>query len=246
MSGGIVTSLTPYHAKCYAYELTRRCPPDSEDRLAGALVDAQGDLNPHQIDAALFAFRSPLSRGVLLADEVGLGKTIEAGLVLAQRWAERKRRLLADASDSVHDYRSEPYDKSKIGQMLFGGFSTCLYGVQKFHSDTERRFAVILERDARRWFRPAKGQFQIDYRLGIRDHPYVPDFVAERDDELLMVETKARGDMGSAEVLAKKEAAITWCRHASKHAATYGGKPWRYVLVAHDEVAENRTLGSFR
>lgn len=87
-------ALTPFHAKYYAYELTRRCPPDSDDRLASALVDAQVDLNPHQIDAALFSFRSPLSRGVLLADEVGLGKTIEAGLVLAQRWAERKRRLL--------------------------------------------------------------------------------------------------------------------------------------------------------
>jgi superfamily II DNA or RNA helicase len=90
----VTGALTPYHAKYYAYELTRRCPPDSDERLAGALVDAQVDLNPHQVDAALFAFRSPLSKGVLLADEVGLGKTIEAGLVLAQKWAERKRRLL--------------------------------------------------------------------------------------------------------------------------------------------------------
>ncbi len=87
-------TLTPFHAKYYAYELTRRCPPDSDDRLASALVDAQVDLNPHQIDAALFSFKSPLSHGVLLADEVGLGKTIEAGLVLAQRWAEGKRRFL--------------------------------------------------------------------------------------------------------------------------------------------------------
>src|SRR5882672_2378823 len=87
-------TLTPYHAKFYAYEVTRRSPADSEDRLASALVDAQVDLNPHQIDASLFAFRSPLSRGVLLADEVGLGKTIEAGLVMAQKWAERKRRML--------------------------------------------------------------------------------------------------------------------------------------------------------
>ncbi len=86
--------MTPYHAKFWAHELTRRCPADSVDRLASALVDAQVDLNPHQVDAALFAFRSPLSRGVLLADEVGLGKTIEAGLVIAQKWAERKRRVL--------------------------------------------------------------------------------------------------------------------------------------------------------
>lgn len=86
--------ITPYHAKYYAHMLTRRCPPDSVEKLAGALADAQVDLNPHQVDAALFAFRSPLSKGALLADEVGLGKTIEAGLVLSQKWAERKRRLL--------------------------------------------------------------------------------------------------------------------------------------------------------
>jgi SNF2 family DNA or RNA helicase len=86
--------ITDYQAKLFAYELTRRCPPDSADRLTSALVDAQVDLNPHQVDAALFAFRSPLSRGVLLADEVGLGKTIEAGLVISQKWAERKRRIL--------------------------------------------------------------------------------------------------------------------------------------------------------
>jgi len=86
--------LTDYHAKFFAYEITKRCPSDSPERLAGALVDAQVDLNPHQVEAALFAFRSPLSRGALLADEVGLGKTIEAGLVLSQRWAERKRRVL--------------------------------------------------------------------------------------------------------------------------------------------------------
>ena len=86
--------LTDYHAKYIAHQLTRRCPPDSVEKLAAALVDAQVDLNPHQIDAALFAFRSPLSKGALLADEVGLGKTIEAGLVLSQKWAERKRRIL--------------------------------------------------------------------------------------------------------------------------------------------------------
>src|SRR5450759_3625703 len=87
-------TITDYHAKFFAYELTKRCPSDSAEKLAGALVDAQVDLNPHQVAAALFAFRSPLSRGALLADEVGLGKTIEAGLVISQKWAERKRRIL--------------------------------------------------------------------------------------------------------------------------------------------------------
>lgn len=85
---------TSYHAKYFAYELTRQAAGDDADRLSRSLFDACVDLNPHQIDAALFAFRSPLSMGVLFADEVGLGKTIEAGLVLCQHWAERKRRLL--------------------------------------------------------------------------------------------------------------------------------------------------------
>jgi len=79
--------LTDYHAKYFAHELTKRCSSDSVGKLAASLADAQVDLNPHQIDAALFAFRSPLSKGAILADEVGLGKTIEAGILLSQKWA---------------------------------------------------------------------------------------------------------------------------------------------------------------
>src|SRR6202167_5652028 len=88
--------MTDYHAKYFAYELTKRCASDSIEKLTAVLSDAQAqvDLNPHQIEAALFAFRNPLSRGAILADEVGLGKTIEAGLLIAQTWAERKRRVL--------------------------------------------------------------------------------------------------------------------------------------------------------
>lgn len=86
-------SLTPHHAKYFAHDLTRRAT-SGMDRLSMALFDAAVDLNPHQIEAALFALQSPLSKGVILADEVGLGKTIEAGIVLCQFWAERKRRLL--------------------------------------------------------------------------------------------------------------------------------------------------------
>lgn len=86
-------TLTPYHAIYYAHDLTRRAARGM-DRLSMSLFDAAVDLNPHQIEAALFALESPLSKGVILADEVGLGKTIEAGIVLCQFWAERKRRLL--------------------------------------------------------------------------------------------------------------------------------------------------------
>lgn len=86
--------LTPYQSQYYAWLLTRRAASDTVESLASTLVDSQVDLNPHQVEAALFACRNPLSRGVILADEVGLGKTIEAGLVISQRWAERRRRIL--------------------------------------------------------------------------------------------------------------------------------------------------------
>jgi hypothetical protein len=89
-----INMITEFHAKYFAYELTRRHQPNDIGRLSQSLFDASVDLNPHQIDAALFALKSPLSKGVLLADEVGLGKTIEAGIVLCQYWSERRRRLL--------------------------------------------------------------------------------------------------------------------------------------------------------
>ena len=96
-----MTALTDHQAKLFALELLRRHPVGEAARIGSALMDAQVDLNPHQVDAALFAFRSPLSKGVILADEVGLGKTIEAGLVLTQRWAEGRRRVLVVAPASL-------------------------------------------------------------------------------------------------------------------------------------------------
>src|ERR1700722_3307383 len=101
--------MTDYHAKYIAYDLTRRCATDSVDKLTSVLADAQAqiDLNPHQIEAALFAFRSPLSRGAILADEVGLGKTIEAGLLIAQTWAEHKRRVLVIAPSNLRKQWSQ-------------------------------------------------------------------------------------------------------------------------------------------
>lgn len=98
---GHQSMITPYHAKYFAYDLTRQAPPGAADQLSMSLFDASVDLNPHQIEAAMFALQSPLSDGVVLADEVGLGKTIEAGIVLCQKWAERKRRLLVVCPASI-------------------------------------------------------------------------------------------------------------------------------------------------
>ncbi len=93
--------LTPHQAKYFAHELTKRCPSNSLEKLTASLADAQVDLNPHQIEAALFAFKSPFSQGAILADEVGLGKTIEAGIILSQLWAEQKRKILIIAPASL-------------------------------------------------------------------------------------------------------------------------------------------------
>ena len=103
---------SPHQLAFFAHQLTRRAATDSMDRIACTLLDAQVDLNPHQIDAALFAFSNPLSKGVILADEVGLGKTIEAGLLLAQLWAERKRKLLIIAPANLRkQWHQELADK---------------------------------------------------------------------------------------------------------------------------------------
>jgi type III restriction enzyme len=152
---------------------------------------------------------------------------------------------LFDPAGSVLSDLQQVEDVGRIKQMLFGGFTKCLYPLQKFDSDTERRFAVILERDASKWFKPAKGQFQIYYKLGTEQPEYIPDFVAESETSCYMVETKARGDINTQEVQAKAAAAARWCAHASDHAASVGSKPWKYLLVPHDEIVESKRLKDF-
>ena len=146
------------------------------------------------------------------------------------------------AQEPPADYRVAPADKSNMAKYLFGGFKRCLYPVQKFDSDSERKLAVILERDAIKWFKPAKGQFQIFYRQGADHLEYQPDFVAETIDTIYMLEPKMRKELEDPVVIAKKEAAIKWCANTSDHAANYDGKPWRYLLIPHDEIADNMTL----
>ena len=111
--------LTSYQAKYYAYELKRSYASDHVGKLAGLLFDAQVEPKPHQIDAALFALQTPYLNGVILADEVGLGKTIEAGIVITQYWAERKRRILIIAPSSLRQqWQQELLEKFLIPSQL--------------------------------------------------------------------------------------------------------------------------------
>ena len=147
----------------------------------------------------------------------------------------------AGKNEEPFDLNHSPADKSNMAKYLFAGFKRCLYPYQKFHSDTERRLAAILDRESLKWFRPAKGQFQIFYRFG-HEHPeYQPDFVAETEDTILMLEPKAKNEMDDPEVIAKREAAVVWCERATEHAAKHKGKPWVYALIPHDAIIDNMT-----
>lgn len=126
-------------------------------------------------------------------------------------------------------------------QERIAGFQALREASQKLrnaHAQVER----AKQHGDSKWFKPAKGQFQIYYQNGA-DHPeYQPDFVAETAATIYMLEPKKRTELEDPIVIAKKEAAVKWCANASDHAASYGGKPWRYVLIPHDEIAENITL----
>ena len=147
---------------------------------------------------------------------------------------------------TILDYRHSPEDKSNWGKYLFTGFFQCLYDEQKFDSESERLLAVILERHALKWFRPARGEFKIYYHANspgsYGQQQYQPDFVAETTKAIYMLEPKMKTKIKDGDVVAKKAAAIKWCQYASDHAQKYGGKPWGYVLIPHDAIAENMTL----
>ena len=197
--------------------------------------DVRKVLRIHQKDIARFIHSQMLSHYQEDATEYEV--------VVKKGFTELKQSAYtASSSDGVLNFRQAPQDKSNMAKYIFGGFSKCLYPIQKFQSDSERRLAVILDREALKWFKPAKGQFQIFYKSGADHLEYLPDFVAETSDCIYMLEPKAKNEMDDPVVLAKKEAALKWCNHASDYTITCGGKPWRYLLIPHDVIQENITI----
>jgi len=223
---------------------------------AGQLYDLAGQMVVH---LQSYLPEADEVRNVLDLDRQLIAKNIHAQMMghfheSATEYAVEVRRgftalkeptYTVGAGQPVRDFRHTVDEPSRIKQMVFGHFSRCLYPLQKFDSDTERRFAVILERDGNKWFKPAKGQFQMFYKLGVEQPEYVPDFVVETAHFLLMCETKARNEMGAEDVKAKAEAGALWCRHASDHAKKIGAKPWKYLLIPHDLVTEDKRLVDF-
>jgi type III restriction enzyme len=170
------------------------------------------------------------------------GSVASEPVVVREVTSLRPMIYTAPEGAAPRDFRVPPPDAAHIAGDLFGGFAFCLYDVQKFHSDSERKLAVILERECVPWFRPARSQFDLAYMLDGVEYDYVPDFVVDADDQSLMIEVKAANELTNTDVLAKATAGVAWCRAASKDAATRGGKGWAYILIPHDAIAENMTL----
>ena len=144
-----------------------------------------------------------------------------------------------DADEQARDFRLPVSNPSKIKSMSFKGFGKSLYSPQKFDSDPERRFAVVIENDETvlKWVRPSREDLHIDYRSA-QDGSYQPDFVVETADRMYLCEPKRANEMADETVLAKARAAATWCKHATDHC----DKPWTYLLIPHDQIDETKTL----
>ena len=145
------------------------------------------------------------------------------------------------AGEAPQNFRVPVDEKLMIRGMLFAGFRRCLYPAQRFQSDSERRFSVILEDDPEvtKWFKPGKGDFQIRYK---GDMAYEPDFVVETKTAKLICEPKRASEMKDETVLAKADAAAIWCEYASSHEKEHRGKPWSYLLIPDDIITEAMTL----
>jgi len=150
----------------------------------------------------------------------------------------------ATKDEPVRNFRTPVDDRQNIRSMLFGGFRKSLYPIVKFDSDPERRFSVMLENeeDVMKWTKPAKGTFSIHYNS---EAEYEPDFIVETKTSKYLCEPKRASEIQSEEVRAKAKAAAEWCKYASEYENQSSGKPWKYLLIPHDVISEDKTLLGF-
>lgn len=214
-------------------------------KLAGQAVDhVRGYLDAEEdVENVVRYFEKPLAAYVHAQMQGHYSERATRYEATVTRGFEEQRDLnySREPGADVRDFRAPVHDKARIKSMQFGGFSKCLYPVQKFDSDAERQFANVLESDPDvvKWYRPVSGQLHIYVR---QDRPYEPDFVVETQNAKVLAETKARGEIDDDDVQRKRAAALVWCEHATAHEEAHGGKPWRYLLVPHDDVRSNYTL----
>lgn len=187
------------------------------------LVDIiHGQMQKHCKEPDATEFEAHVSKGV---------ETLKPGSVMSAR------------GEAPRSFRAPVDEKLYIRSLLFDGFAKCLLDKQRFDSDTERRFAVLLEdeKSVLKWIKPARGQLPIYLPNG---EVYEPDFVVETDTMKYLVEPKRAKDIETPEVQAKAKAADLYCVHATKHAEECGAKPWLYVLIPHDAIRDGVTLSA--
>jgi len=145
------------------------------------------------------------------------------------------------SDEPERDFRTPVPNKQDIRRMCFGGFKKCCYSIQKFDSDPERGFAVILENDKEviKWLKPSKEDLRINYE---GDSLYEPDFIVETGKGKFICEIKNADELKDKDVQAKAKCTKEWCQHAAAHEKKHGGKPWSYLLIPHDVISDNMTL----
>lgn len=145
-------------------------------------------------------------------------------------------------NDGLKDYRDESFPAIQVPKYIFRGFEKSCHFEYKFDSRTEQTLSYILENDKEvlKWLRPAPEQFHIYWNH--KGNMYEPDFVAETVDCIYLIETKKASDVDLIEIQSKAQAALKYCNYATEYTAEHGGKPWKYVLIPHDQVTKTNSF----
>ena len=149
------------------------------------------------------------------------------------------RNYAIDFSGGIKNITEEP--DTTISSIAYEGAKKSVTQQFKFDSNPERLFALACENSPEviRWLRPAPKQFNITYNRGKR---YEPDFVVETNDMYYLVEVKDKRKLQDADVVAKKDRALQYCRIASEYNRANGHKEFRYLFIPHDEVSSNSSF----
>jgi len=225
--------------------------------------DSQSDLLFKMSSQAIGKFKTYLTDddlyNVVLYNKREIGRFIFSQMMLNFYFEEAKyekpvvypfERILDHnyskyTQDKIHLYTDTITPTSLIPGLLFSGFSKAYHHSYKFDSKTEKDFSIILEQDKTvlKWLRPAKNQFRIYWHHNSK--PYSPDFVVETADSIYLVETKKEGDLDATDVQEKAKAALEYCKHASDYTDINGGKPWKYLLIPHNDVSLSNSFNYF-
>jgi type III restriction enzyme len=216
-------------------------------KLAGQLVDhLKSYLRDHEVEAVLrshapmlseFIFRQMLEPGHYWETPTTYEPVVTKGFKRLGGQPYGVQRNLP-----IMDFRTPVTPRGDTRKYLFTGFKKCCFDTQRFHSDDERRFAVLVderEPEVKAWLKPGSGVFQITYARG---QNYEPDFIVETRERMFICEVKSRNDMNDPTVQAKARAAREYIEAANQVAAQTGRKSWKYALIPHDAVADNATL----